>query len=59
VRIAEISIKNFRGISEGKLTLPGHAVLIGDNNSGKSSVIEAIDLTLGPDRISRAAPEKP
>jgi predicted ATP-dependent endonuclease of OLD family len=34
---------------------PGHAVLIGDNNSGKSSVIEAIDLALGPDRINRTA----
>jgi putative ATP-dependent endonuclease of the OLD family len=55
VRVAQISIKNFRGISEGKLTLPGHAVLIGDNNSGKSSVIEALDLALGPDRINRAA----
>jgi putative ATP-dependent endonuclease of OLD family len=56
VRIAQISIKNFRGISQGKLSLPGHVVLIGDNNSGKSSVIEAIDLALGPDRINRAAP---
>jgi putative ATP-dependent endonuclease of the OLD family len=56
VRIAQISIRNFRGISEGELILPGHAVLIGDNNSGKSSVIEAIDLALGPDRINRAAP---
>jgi putative ATP-dependent endonuclease of the OLD family len=55
VRIAQLLIKNFRGISEGKLTLPGHVVLIGDNNSGKSSVIEAIDLALGPDRINRAA----
>jgi putative ATP-dependent endonuclease of OLD family len=55
VRIAQLSIKNFRGISEGKLTLPGHVVLIGDNNSGESSVIEAIDLALGPDRINRAA----
>jgi putative ATP-dependent endonuclease of OLD family len=35
--------------------LPKHAVLIGDNNSGKSSVIEAIDLVLGPDRINRLA----
>jgi putative ATP-dependent endonuclease of OLD family len=55
VRIAQLSIKKFRGISEGKLSLPGHAVLIGDNNSGKSSVIEAIDLALGPDRINRVA----
>jgi putative ATP-dependent endonuclease of the OLD family len=55
VRIAQLSIKNFRGILEGTLTFPGHVVLIGDNNSGKSSVIEAIDLALGPDRINRAA----
>jgi putative ATP-dependent endonuclease of the OLD family len=55
VRVAQVQIKNFRGIAEGKLTLPGHAVLIGDNNSGKSSVIEAIDLALGPDRTNRAA----
>ncbi|MGO9742525.1 MAG: ATP-dependent nuclease [Roseiarcus sp.] len=55
MRIAQLSIKNFRGIAEGALTLPGHVVLIGDNNSGKSSVIEAIDLVLGPDRINRVA----
>lgn len=55
MRIAQLSIKNFRGISEANLTLPGHVVLIGDNNSGKSSVIEAIDLVLGPDRINRTA----
>ena len=55
MRIAQLSIKNFRGIAEGTLTLPGHVVLIGDNNSGKSSVIEAIDLVLGPDRINRVA----
>ena len=42
MRIAQISIANFRGISEGKLTLPGHVVLIGDNNSGKSSIISLI-----------------
>ena len=35
--------------------MPGHVVLVGDNNSGKSSVIEAIDLALGPDRINRVA----
>ena len=36
--------------------LPDHAVLIGDNNTGKSSVFEAIDLALGPDRLSRRPP---
>jgi AAA ATPase domain len=55
MRIAHLSIKNFRFISEAQLWFPKHAVLIGDNNSGKSSVIEAIDLVLGPDRINRLA----
>lgn len=31
----------------------GHVVLVGDNNVGKSTVFEAIDLALGPDRLSR------
>lgn len=31
----------------------GDTVLVGDNNSGKSTVLEAIDLVLGPNRLSR------
>ncbi len=31
----------------------GHVVLVGDNNVGKSTIFEAIDLALGPDRLSR------
>jgi len=53
MRIARLTIKNFRGILNGELLLPDHAVLVGDNNSGKSSVLEAIDLVLGPERLSR------
>ncbi len=30
-----------------------HNVLVGDNNVGKSSVLEAIDLVLGPERLSK------
>lgn len=56
MRIAQLKIKNFRGISEAEIRLSGHTVLIGDNNSGKSSVLEAIDLVLGPDRLSRISP---
>lgn len=56
MRIAQLTIKNFRGIAAAELKFEGHTVLIGDNNSGKSSVMEAIDLVLGPDRLSRAAP---
>jgi putative ATP-dependent endonuclease of the OLD family len=55
MRIAQLRIKNFRGIAEANIRFGVHTVLIGDNNSGKSSVLEAIDLVLGPDRISRVA----
>jgi putative ATP-dependent endonuclease of OLD family len=55
MRIAQLRIKNFRGVSEADIKFSGHTVLIGDNNSGKSSVLEAIDLVLGPDRILRIA----
>lgn len=53
MRIACVVIDNFRGISKATLLFPQHAVLIGDNNCCKSTVLEAIDLALGPDRISR------
>lgn len=56
MKIYSVAIENFRGIRSAKLTLPHHAVLIGDNNTGKSSVLEAIDLVLGPDRLSRRTP---
>src|SRR6266567_2753880 len=52
-KIARIEINNFRGIATGKLDFTDHMVLIGDNNSGKSTVLEAIDLVLGPERLSR------
>ena len=54
MRIAQLTIKNFRGIAEAELRIPSHALLLGDNNCGKSSVLEAIDLVLGPDRLNRA-----
>ena len=36
--------------------LPERAVLIGDNNTGKTTIFEALDLVLGPDRLNRQAP---
>ena len=53
MRIAYVDIGNFRGIAKGRIFLDGHTVLIGDNNAGKSTIFEAIDLVLGPDRTSR------
>jgi putative ATP-dependent endonuclease of OLD family len=56
VHIAKLKITNFRGISSATLYLPKHAVLVGDNNTGKSTILEAIDLVMGPDRLARRPP---
>ncbi len=56
MRITRITIKQFRGIREAIVLLPGHGVLIGDNNTGKTTLLEAIDLVLGPDRLNRQPP---
>lgn len=53
MQIRRIKIYNFRGIREADIFLPKHAVLIGDNNAGKTTILEAIDLALGPDRLNR------
>lgn len=53
MKIARLRIENFRGIASGELHFNGHTALVGDNNSGKSTILEAIDLVLGPERLSR------
>jgi putative ATP-dependent endonuclease of the OLD family len=56
VRATRVSIKNFRGIKQATLLLPKHSVLVGDNNTGKTTVLEALDLVLGPDRLNKQPP---
>ena len=56
MRIRRIDINNFRGIREAMLIFHGHTLLLGGNNVGKSTVCEAIDLVLGPERLSRQPP---
>jgi predicted ATP-dependent endonuclease of OLD family len=53
MHVAKIEITNFRGIKHASILLPKHAVLIGDNNIGKTTIFEAIDLVLGPDRLNK------
>lgn len=53
MQVRRLSIKNFRGIKQAELLLPQHSVLIGDNNVGKTTVLEALDLVLGPERLNR------
>ncbi|WP_430407331.1 ATP-dependent nuclease [Hydrogenophaga sp.] len=53
MHIARLQIKHFRGIKEGAIFMDAHTVFVGDNNAGKSTVLEAIDLVLGPERLGR------
>jgi len=50
MRILRVEIQNFRGVSTGRVEFPGHALLVGPNNACKSTVLEALDLALGPER---------
>lgn len=54
--VARLSIHNYRGIKQAVILLPKHGVLIGDNNTGKTTVLEALDLVLGPSRLNRQPP---
>lgn len=46
MNLKEISIENFRGIKKLNLSLDNLTVLIGENNIGKSTILDAIRLVL-------------
>ena len=50
MEILGVSIENFRGIKAADIRFHGHALLVGSNNAGKTTILEALDLALGPDR---------
>lgn len=56
MRVSRLQIENFRGINKAELHFSGHTLLIGGNNVGKSTICEALDLVLGPDRLNRTPP---
>ena len=53
MKISKTTITNFRGIKSACLVFPDHSILVGDNNVGKTTILEAIDLAMGPDRLNR------
>lgn len=48
--IRNLRIKGFRGIKEGQLDLSPITILLGSNNSGKSTILEALFLAPNPCR---------
>ena len=53
MKVSKLSISNFRGINKSSLFFNDHTLLVGKNNIGKSTICEALDLVLGPDRLNR------
>jgi putative ATP-dependent endonuclease of OLD family len=53
MRVRRLKVTNFRGVSQGSVDFSGHTLLVGGNNVGKSTVCEALDLVLGPERLYR------
>jgi len=52
--ITEVSLRNFRGIISGEIKLSPLTILIGPNNSGKTSILEALLLSHGLGEIFNA-----
>lgn len=57
MRVHAIEIEGFRGIKSGRVTFGDFTVLIGPNNSGKTTIIEALALLFGRDRLVRSLTE--
>ncbi len=53
MEVSRLTIQNFRGIKNATLEFNGHVLLVGRNNVGKSTICEALELALGPDRQAR------
>lgn len=53
MQVRQLTIGNFRGVQSGTVNFNGDALLVGGNSVGKSTVCEALDLVLGPERMFR------
>lgn len=51
--IRQLDVENFRGVASGRVRFTRNTLLVGGNNVGKSTICEALDLALGPERLNR------
>jgi putative ATP-dependent endonuclease of the OLD family len=51
--LAKLTVENFRGIEKAEIDFGHHTVIIGPNNAGKSSIVDAIALLLGREKLAR------
>jgi putative ATP-dependent endonuclease of the OLD family len=57
MHIVRLTIEGFRGVKSATIQLGKHAVLVGPNNSGKTTIVEALALVFGRDRLVRRLTE--
>lgn len=57
MHIVRLKISGFRGVNSADIALGRHTVLVGPNNSGKTTIIEALALLFGRDRLVRRLTE--
>lgn len=57
MQVVDLRIENFRGVRHGRVRFGQHTVLVGANNCGKTTIIEALALLFGRDRMVRALTE--
>jgi len=57
MQLVLLQIDNFRGVKQGRVPFSNHTVFVGPNNCGKTTVIEAVALLFGRDRMLRTLTE--
>src|SRR6266568_1285504 len=57
MHVARLRIVGFRGVQFADIILGRHTVLVGPNNSGKTTITEALALLFGRDRLVRRLTE--
>ncbi len=57
MHIVRLKISGFRGVQSADIVLGRHSVLVGPNNCGKTTIIEAMALLFGRDRLVRRLTE--
>ncbi|MBU2527590.1 MAG: AAA family ATPase [Bacteroidetes bacterium] len=57
MHVVGLNISGFRGVHSANIALGRHTVLVGPNNSGKTTIIEALALLFGRDRLVRRLTE--
>lgn len=57
MHIVRLKISGFRGVRSADISFGQHVTLVGPNNSGKTTIIEALALLFGRDRLVRRLTE--